>query len=138
MSIDTVGPVDAVVDVTQEGADDENAQARVQLYSGNDELLAEVNVDSDASMGQLIARVQALDSSTEDTMRAWQERVRLRLTGSENDMVWISKDNYTKIMHTDIVKQLICKTQYPIVFHGSVGKERRANTNAAGHRVRRK
>ena len=74
MSIDTVGPVDAVFDLTQECADDENAQVRVQLYGGNDELLAEVNVDSDASMGQLIARVQALDSSTENTMRAWQER----------------------------------------------------------------
>ena len=87
MFTDTVGSVDAMSDVAQASSDDEDAQVRVQLYGVNGDLLAEVNVDSDATMGQLTARLRSLDSSTEDTLRAWQERVRLRLTGSESDMV---------------------------------------------------
>ena len=130
MFMNTVGPDGAMVDVFQASADDENAQVWMQLYDGNDELLAEVKVDSDTSMCQLTASLRSLDSSTEATLRAWQERIRPNLRDSERDMIWALKDNYTKMMLTGLVKQLIYKTQQSVVLHGSVGKERRANAVA--------
>ena len=88
----------------------------MQLYGVNGDRLAEVNVDSNASIGQIIARCQSLDSITEDTLRDWQERGMLSLMGSDSDMVWPLKDNYTKIMLTGPAKQWIHKKQYPVVF----------------------
>ena len=70
MSIDAVGPVDDTFDVTQACADDRNAQIRVQLYGGNNELLAEVNIGSEFNMGQLTACLRSSDDSNEDTLRA--------------------------------------------------------------------
>ena len=75
-----------------------------------------MKVDSDASIGQIIVRCRSLDSMTQDTLRDWQERGMLSLMGSDSDMVWPLKDNYTKIMLTGPVKQLIYKKQHPVIF----------------------
>ena len=109
MFIDTVESFDAKSDVAQASSDDEDAQVRVQLHGVNGDLLAEVNVDSNASIGQIIARCRSLDSITEDTLRDWQERGMLSLFGSDSGMVWRLKDNHTKIMLTGPVQQRIYK-----------------------------
>ena len=59
MFTDTVGSVDAMSDVAQAGSDNEDAQVRVQLYGVNGDLLAAVDVDNDASIGQIIARCRS-------------------------------------------------------------------------------
>ena len=117
MFIDTVGSFDAKSDVVQASSDDEDVQVRVQLHGVNGDLLAEVNVDSKANIGQKIARCRSLDSTTEDTLRDWQERGILSLMGSDRDMAWPVKDNYTKIMLTGPVKQRIhfrCSKHYMV------------------------
>ena len=116
MCIDTVGSFDAKSDVAQASSEDEDAQVRVQLYGVNGDRLAEVNVDSDASIGEIISRCRSLARISEDTLRDWHERGVLNLMGSDSTMVWPLKDNYTKIMLTGSVKQLIHKKQHPIVF----------------------
>ena len=77
----------------------------------NGDLLADVKVDSDASIGQMIARCRVLNSITQDTLRDWQERGMLSLFGSDSGMVWRLKDNHTKIMLTGPVQQWIYKKQ---------------------------
>ena len=80
----------------------------------NGDLLADVKVDSYASIGQIIARCWSLDSITEDTLRDWQERGMLRSMSGDSGMVWPLKDNYTKIMLTGPVQQRIYKKQNPV------------------------
>ena len=74
--------------------------------------------DSNASIGQIIARCREQDSNsiTEDTLRDWQECGMLCLIGKDSDMVWPMKDNYTIIMQTGPVKRWIYYKQYLVVF----------------------
>ena len=75
MSIDAVEAVDAMFDVTQACVDDEHAQIRVQLYGGNNELLAEVNIGNEFNIGQLTACLRSSDDSNEDTLRACENEL---------------------------------------------------------------
>ena len=88
----------------------------MQLYGVNGDLLAEVNVDSDASIGQIIARCRSGARIGEDTLRDWQKLGVLSLMGRNSTMVWTLVENYTKIMRTGPVKRLIHKRQHSVVF----------------------